>query len=150
MISRGSVIGLVILTAHCAGSGKRLGGSTTLSGRVIGGTSASEKAGLGNERFEQMALLLKRGLQLEADAREEHDVKHARCVVDRVTVLKKLVDVAGAARTTLQRAAADGDEGVTDHQLERLRVALEKAQQMSKEAETCVGKSSTGGQVKVQ
>lgn len=101
--------------------------------------SHSERATRSDSALSTMRSLLNKGLQLSATARREKDVVRLNCVQEKVTAMKALLRVAEQASVSLQEAATKSENDAADYEYQRVRMAQNKAQQISAEANSCVG-----------
>lgn len=86
-----------------------------------------------------MQIMLRRILQLQAQARRDKDVIKLNCVNDRLVVAKQLLNLADIATIALTEASAAEDLAEQEHQLGQLQISHEKVAGQRDDAETCLG-----------
>ena len=92
-----------------------------------------------DELITQMKQMLERVIAIQQVARKQKDVIRLNCVNDRLIQVKKLLNIAEAARSDLVEAAAGSDENERYHQLSKVTIAHENVSVLRDEAEGCVG-----------
>jgi hypothetical protein len=86
-----------------------------------------------------MRALLTKAIDLLAAARRDKDIVRLNCVQEKVTALKALLRVGEQASVSIQESVARGDADTADYEFQRVAVARSRSQQMSAEANSCVG-----------
>lgn len=87
----------------------------------------------------EMQKMLRRILQLQAQARKDKDVIKLNCVNDRLVVAKQLLNLADIATIALTEATEAKDVAEQEHQLGQLQISHEKVAGQRDDAETCLG-----------
>ena len=100
--------------------------------------SADQQLEVAEAVVARLADQVRRALALAAAAREEGDVARLDCVNQPLTSLKGLLLVAEHADTALGHARAAGDKEAGDHQLTKLTLARDMADQLSFATEQCI------------
>lgn len=72
-------------------------------------------------------------------ARTARDVIDANCQGDKLTQLDAVLRIAVETRTQLDDAEARGDAAERDHQIARLRALAQRATELGREANQCIG-----------
>ncbi|MCG8420912.1 MAG: hypothetical protein MJE77_23575 [Proteobacteria bacterium] len=87
----------------------------------------------------EMKRMLDRVIAIQQVARKQKDVIRLNCVNDRLIQVKKLLNIAEAARTELVEAIAGNDDRDRYHQFSKVTIAYENISVLRDEAEACVG-----------
>ena len=103
------------------------------------GLSAKEISKQAAQYSSEMQKMLRRILQLQAQARKDKDVIKLNCVNDRLVVAKQLLNLADIATIALTEATAAEDIAEQEHQLGQLQISHEKVAGQRDDAETCLG-----------
>lgn len=89
--------------------------------------------------IEEMKTMLERVLSIQQVARKQKDVIRLNCVNDRLLQVKKLLNIAEAARNDLVEAIASETPTEQHHQFSKVTISHEKVTVLRDEAEACVG-----------
>jgi len=84
---------------------------------------------------------LERVIAVQQLARKQKDIIRLNCVNDRLLQVKKLLNIAEAARNDMVEAIATRNERDRSHQFNKVRIASEQVASLRIEAEACVGES---------
>lgn len=83
---------------------------------------------------------LERFVELRKLARDSEDIIKLNCVNDKMLLFKQLVNITEEAQTNMAEAIAQGDEAGRNHNFNQVRLAKEKADELRREAEECIGR----------
>ena len=101
--------------------------------------SSAEMASQSRDYMTKMQATQTQVQKLSDDAKKKKDVLKLNCVNDKLVQVKGHISVANQSLETFNGAVARGDEGVEQHQYQRLSIIYQKVLVLGTEAENCIG-----------
>ena len=101
--------------------------------------SNAERARETDRHIATMKTFLTKSIDISGAARRDKDVVRLNCIQEKITALKALLRVGEQASVAVQEAVSRNEADTANYELQRVRLASAKAQQMSAEANSCVG-----------
>ena len=142
LIALGILIGGVAIAQGAAQPEDK--GTATPPAQPEKGTEGSnlsdpEKIRRGSEAVAKMRGALKTVLVKLEEARNSKDVVKLNCVNEKLTQIKGLLRISEQSDIALQEAVAKKESATSEHEYTKVSIAVVKVNQLSAEAEECIG-----------